>query len=115
MTIKYFLILLLPAILHSKGNQAVLVFVIMNSFINLLIQYTIIQMKILASIIKNEDRMQELKDQGVSYEEAFEDYMENKDTDVDIPKPITTTANLSMIISIAAIILGIVKIIQRII
>ena len=47
MSIKGILILILPIVLHIKGNISVLVFLSMNSIINLLMEYTKIQIGIL--------------------------------------------------------------------
>lgn len=114
MSISGIIILLLPIILHIKGNTAVLVFLIMNSIINLLMQYTKIQIQIITSITMNDDRIQELHDQGIDFDEAFEDYMSGVDINdyTNVPKPIRYAGNISMAIGIISIIIGIVQIIR---
>lgn len=115
MSIKGILILILPIVLHIKGDIALLVFLIMNSIINLLMEYTKIQMGILGSIADNAELIESNIEKGKGYDESFEEYMNNvnhEELDKWIPKPIKVVGSISMIISIAAIIFGIVNLIK---
>ena len=101
-------------ILNITGNVAVLVFLAMNSLLCWLMQYTKIQIGIAASIAKYEDRIDELKDDDVSFEDAFNEYMENvnlDDADTYTPKLITYVANISLAICFIGIIVGITRLV----
>lgn len=56
MTLRYLIILMLSIVLHIKGSRAILVFLIMNSIISVLMEYTKVEMKMLGYMIWNEDR-----------------------------------------------------------
>lgn len=112
MSIRYLMILIVPIILHNKGNKAILVFLIMNSIISVLMEYTKAEMKMLGYMINNQDRVNELIDAGVEFDEAFKEYLETED--VYLPKPISFASKISMTINIAAILLGIVNIIRNV-
>lgn len=115
MSIKGILILILPIVLHIKGSIALLVFLSMNSIINLLMEYTKIQMGILGSIADNAKLIESNIEKGKGYDESFEEYMskvDHEELDKWVPKPIKVVGSISMIISIAAIILGIVNLIK---
>lgn len=78
-------------------------------------QYAKVQIKIAASVARYEDRMDELKEEGATYEEAFKEYLENTKLDNDetyVPKPIEYAANISLAICIIGIIVGVVRIIK---
>ena len=60
MNIRYLSTLILPIILHSQGNPAVLVFLIMNSIISILMEYTKMEIQMLGHLINNKDKIEEL-------------------------------------------------------
>lgn len=74
----------------------------MNFVINMLMQYTQIQFKILGSLRTNEDILDKHTETG-SIEEAFAEYIEKVDEEAKkwIPKSITLVGHISMLISIA--------------
>lgn len=116
MPLGFIIILVLPILLHIRGNSAVLVFLLMNSIINILIQYTWEQMKILGALLDNKDKINKDIEEGKTYEGAFTRYMENLNherAEELIPKPIALAKNISMTISIAAISVGLVNIIRN--
>lgn len=60
-------------------------------------QYTKIQIGIAVSVARYENRMYELKDKGVSFDETFEEFMKNvslEDDDTCVPKLIITLLTL---------------------
>lgn len=115
MNFRYLIILLLPIILHIKASPAIIVFLVMNSIISFLMEYTKIQIKIIGSLIDNEDILDKHMEAGSTQEAAFAEYMENvneEETEEWIPKPINLTSNVSMTINLIAIVIGIIKIIR---
>ena len=108
MTIQY-----LPILFNIQGNPVFLVFLAMNSVINLLMQYTQIQLEILGSLLDNEVMLDKYLTTGSTEEVAFAAYMENvdeEDAEKWIPMPIKLASQLSMLISILGILAGIVNI-----
>ena len=99
MNLTYLLILTLPILLNIQGNPSLLIFLGMNTIINLLMQYTRIKMQILGSLLNHEDNLTEQMQDGIT-EEAAEEW---------IPKPIIIASDLSMTISILGILIGIVN------
>ncbi len=117
MTLIYLIILLAPVILHSKGNPAVLVFLSMNSIIYFLMRYTRIQIRAITRFGSHGDKAKELIDQGGNFDEAMEDLLDKVDLEEEIhlPKLIEYAYNISRVISLLAIIVGIGKVIGNII
>lgn len=77
-------------------------------------QYAKIQFGIVASVAKFDSRMDELMDEGASYDEAFEEYMENVNLEGDVtyvPKIIIYVTNISLAICLIGIIIGIARLI----
>lgn len=112
MTIQYLLLLALPILLNIQGNPVFLVFLAMNLVINLFMQYTQIQLKILGSLLDNEAILDKHNEAGSTEEVAFEAYMENvdeEDAEEWILMPIKIASHLSMLISILGILAGIVN------
>lgn len=106
------ILLTLPNILHLKGPKAILVFLIMNSIIHLLMEYNRIYIQILGGIIEDGDQYIR---QGLSYEESFEKIVENVNLEVleaYVPRGMNIVISISSIISLVAIIIGIVNLLR---
>lgn len=109
MSIRYLMILIVPIILHSKGNKAILVFLVMNSIISVLMEYTKMEVRMLGHLVENKDRIEELMDNDVEYDESFKEHLAKED--MYLPKPIELASNISITINLIAILVGIVRLI----
>lgn len=108
----YIAILILPIALNIKEGAAVVVFLSMNSVISILMEYTKVHIAIAFNQGKYDSRMQEMIDEGLSFEEGFEEYISNIDMEEGaehIPKLILHAALVSKVVAVIAIVVGIVR------
>lgn len=110
MNFRYLIILILPIILHIKSSPVIIVFLIMNSIISLLMEYTKMEVRMLGHIIENKDIIERLMNDDVKYDESFKEHLEKED--IYLPKPIEFAANMSISISLIGIIAGVIRLIK---
>ena len=101
MNFRYLIILILPIILHIKASPAIIVFLVMNSIISVLMEYTKMEVRMLGHLVENKDRIEELMNNDVEYDASFKERLEKED--IYLPKPIELTSNISMAINLIAI------------
>ena len=82
-------------------SPAIIVFLVMNSIISVLMEYTKMEVRMLGHLVENKDRIEELMNNDVEYDASFKERLEKED--IYLPKPIELTSNISMAINLIAI------------
>lgn len=115
MTIYGMIMLILPGILHIKGPISTLILLIMNSLINIIMQYSREHMRILGFLIEDGGKVEDHIEQGLSMEESQAIFTENfqaRELEEWIPKPIDLGLKISTAINLIAIVVGIVNLVR---